>query len=116
MASLHVEAEGVTRAGPEAVGVLAGDASSYCGWGPWSASGCQGRGDQEAGGARARVGSSPDVRAAAGCRGRGNGGFAGSSPDSRAGPCGPSVKACHMPPSRTVPWRGIPGMATSLGW
>ena len=108
MARLHVEAEDMIRAGPEAVRVPAGDASSYCGWGPWSASGYQGRGDQEAAGARARLGSSPDVRAAAGRRGRGNGGFAGSSPDSRAVPGGPSVKACHMPPSRTGP-RRAPG-------
>jgi hypothetical protein len=104
MVRLHVEAQGVTRAGPEAVEVLAGDASRYCGWGPWSASGYQGRGDQEASGARARLGSSPDVRAAAGRRGRGNYGFAGNSPDSRAVPGSPSVKACHMSPSRTGPW------------
>jgi hypothetical protein len=105
MVRLPVEAEGVTRAGPEAAGVLANNASSYCGWGPWSASGYQGRGDQEAGGASPRLGSSPHVRAAAGRRGRGNCGFAGNSPDSRAVPRGPSVKACHMPPSRTGRWR-----------
>ena len=33
MPRLHVEAEGVTRAAPEAVWELVGDASSYSGWG-----------------------------------------------------------------------------------
>ena len=41
MPGLHVEAQGVSRAGPEAVWELVGDASSYSGWGSWSASGYQ---------------------------------------------------------------------------
>jgi hypothetical protein len=81
---------------------------------PCNASGYQGRGDQEAGGAPARLGSSPDARAAAGRLGRGNGGFAGNSPDSRAVPGGPSVKAWHTPPTRTAPWRA-PSAAVHAG-
>ena len=42
MARSHAEAESVTRAGPEAAWELVGDASSYCEWEPWSASGYQG--------------------------------------------------------------------------
>ena len=83
---------------------LAGDVRNCCKWGRWSASGYRGRGDQAAGGAPARLGSSPDVRASAGRRSRGNGGFAGNSPESRAVPGGPSVKACHTPPRQTAPW------------
>jgi uncharacterized protein YndB with AHSA1/START domain len=49
-ARLHVEAEGVARATPEAVWELVSDASRYCQWGPWSASGYDSRGDQAADG------------------------------------------------------------------
>jgi uncharacterized protein YndB with AHSA1/START domain len=52
-ARLHVEAEGVARAAPEAVWDLVSDADRYCQWGPWSASGYRSRGDQTAGGAGA---------------------------------------------------------------
>jgi len=41
MAQLHVEAEGVTRAAPEAVWELVANADRYHQWGPWSASGYQ---------------------------------------------------------------------------
>ena len=51
MAQLHVEAEGVARAAPEAVWELIADASSYCEWGPWSASGYQDPGDHAPDGA-----------------------------------------------------------------
>jgi hypothetical protein len=51
MAGLHVEAEGVTRAAPEVVWQLVADADRYHEWGPWSASGYQGQGDQAADGA-----------------------------------------------------------------
>ena len=45
MAQLHVEAEGVTQAAPEAVWELVANADSYHEWGPWSASGYQSPGD-----------------------------------------------------------------------
>jgi uncharacterized protein YndB with AHSA1/START domain len=48
MTQLHVEAEGVAQAAPEVVWELVSDADSYSEWGPWSASGYQGRGDQAA--------------------------------------------------------------------
>ena len=48
MARLHVEAEGVAQAAPEAVWELVANADSYSEWGPWSASGYQDRGDQAA--------------------------------------------------------------------
>src|SRR5215470_527355 len=41
MAQLHVQAEGVAQAAPEAVWELVADAGSYHQWGPWSASGYQ---------------------------------------------------------------------------
>jgi uncharacterized protein YndB with AHSA1/START domain len=50
MAQLHVEAEGVTRAAPEAVWELVANADSYHEWGPWSASGYQSPGDPAHGG------------------------------------------------------------------
>ena len=49
MARLHVEAEGVTRAAPEAVWELVADAETYHEWGPWSASGYQSPGEHPAG-------------------------------------------------------------------
>jgi uncharacterized protein YndB with AHSA1/START domain len=52
-ARLHVEAEGVARAAPEAVWELVSDASRYCQWGPWSASGYDSPGDPAADGAGA---------------------------------------------------------------
>jgi uncharacterized protein YndB with AHSA1/START domain len=45
MAQLHVEAEGVTQAAPEAVWELVANADSYHQWGPWSVSGYQNPGD-----------------------------------------------------------------------
>src|SRR5215472_13078723 len=39
MAQLHVEAQGVAQAAPEAVWKLVANADSYSEWGPWSASG-----------------------------------------------------------------------------
>ncbi len=51
MARLHVEAEGVTRAAPEAVWELVADADRYHEWGPWSASGYQSPGEQARSGA-----------------------------------------------------------------
>ena len=39
MSQLHVEAEGVTRAAPEAVWELVANAGLYSEWGPWSAGG-----------------------------------------------------------------------------
>ena len=42
MAQLHVEAEGVAHAAPEAVWQLVANADSYQQWGPWNASGYQG--------------------------------------------------------------------------
>ena len=47
---LHVEAEGVARATPEAVWELVSNASRYCEWGPWSASGYDSPGDEAADG------------------------------------------------------------------
>ena len=41
MARLHVEAEGMAQAAPEAVWELVGYADRYHEWGPWSASGFQ---------------------------------------------------------------------------
>lgn len=46
MAQLHVEAEGVARAAPQAVWELVADAGSYHEWGPWSAGGYENLGDQ----------------------------------------------------------------------
>src|SRR5262249_58030097 len=45
MAQLHVEAEGVAHAAPEAVWELVANADSYQRWGPWSGSGYQSPGD-----------------------------------------------------------------------
>ena len=45
MARLHVEAEGVAHAAPEAVWELVANADSYQRWGPWRASGYQSPGD-----------------------------------------------------------------------
>ena len=45
MAQLHVEAEGMAQAAPEAVWELVGHADRYHEWGPWSASGYQSPGD-----------------------------------------------------------------------
>jgi len=53
MAQLHVEAEGVTRAAPEAVWELVSDADRYHEWGPWNASGYRSPGDAAHGGAGA---------------------------------------------------------------
>jgi uncharacterized protein YndB with AHSA1/START domain len=53
MARLHVEAEGVAPATPEAVWELVSNASRYCQWGPWSASGDNSPADQAADGAGA---------------------------------------------------------------
>jgi len=52
-ARLHVEAQGVARAAPEVVWELVSNASRYCQWGPWSASGYESPDDQAAGGAGA---------------------------------------------------------------
>jgi uncharacterized protein YndB with AHSA1/START domain len=52
-ARLHVEAEGVARAAPEAVWELVSNASRYCQWGPWSASGYDSPGDEARDGAGA---------------------------------------------------------------
>ena len=41
MAQLHVEAEGVAQAAPEAVWELVANANRYQQWGPWTASGYQ---------------------------------------------------------------------------
>ena len=49
MAQLHVEAEGVAHAAPEAVWQLVANADSYQQWGPWNASGYQGRAADGAG-------------------------------------------------------------------
>ena len=49
MAQLHVEAEGVAQAAPEAVWQLVANADSYQQWGPWNASGYQGRAADGAG-------------------------------------------------------------------
>jgi len=46
MASLHVEAQGVARATPEAVWELVTNARSYHKWGPWSAGGYENLGDR----------------------------------------------------------------------
>jgi uncharacterized protein YndB with AHSA1/START domain len=51
MTQLHVEAEGVARAAPQAVWELAANADRYPQWGPWSAAGYSSRGDQEGVGA-----------------------------------------------------------------
>jgi uncharacterized protein YndB with AHSA1/START domain len=51
MAKLHVEAEGLAQAAPEAVWELVADADSYQKWGPWSASGYESPGDRAADGA-----------------------------------------------------------------
>ncbi len=39
MTRLQIEAEGTTRAGPDAVWPLVADATRYAEWGPWDASG-----------------------------------------------------------------------------
>jgi len=49
MAQLHVEAEGVAQAAPEAVWELVANANRYQQWGPWNASGYQGRAADGAG-------------------------------------------------------------------
>ena len=49
MALLLVEAEGVAQAAPEAVWQLVANADSYQQWGPWNASGYQGRAADGAG-------------------------------------------------------------------
>lgn len=49
-ARLHIEAEGLSRARPEDVWELVADASRYCEWGPWSASGYHSPGDPAADG------------------------------------------------------------------
>src|SRR6516165_219850 len=49
MAQLHVEAEGVAQAAPEAVWQLVANADSDQQWGPWNASGYQGRAADGAG-------------------------------------------------------------------
>ena len=41
MTDLHVEAEGTASAAPEVIWPLVADATRYCEWGPWSASGYQ---------------------------------------------------------------------------
>ena len=46
MAQLHVEAEGVAQAPPEAVWELVANADRYSEWGPWSASGYENLGAQ----------------------------------------------------------------------
>jgi uncharacterized protein YndB with AHSA1/START domain len=51
MAQLHVEAEGVARAAPEAVWELVSNADKYSEWGPWSASGYENLGAQATDGA-----------------------------------------------------------------
>jgi uncharacterized protein YndB with AHSA1/START domain len=53
MTKLHVEAEGLAKAAPEAVWELVADADSYHTWGPWSASGYENAGDLAADGAGA---------------------------------------------------------------
>ena len=45
MTRLHVEAEGVTRAGPEVVWPLVADVTRYAEWGPWDESGYERPGD-----------------------------------------------------------------------
>ena len=49
MAQLRVEAEGVAQAAPEAVWELVANADRYSEWGPWNASGYQGRAADGAG-------------------------------------------------------------------
>ena len=49
MAQLHVEAEGVAQAAPEAVWELVANADSYQEWGPWNSSGYQGQAADGAG-------------------------------------------------------------------
>jgi uncharacterized protein YndB with AHSA1/START domain len=39
MTNLHVEAEGTAKVAPAAVWPLVADATRYCEWGPWNASG-----------------------------------------------------------------------------
>jgi len=51
MARLHVEAQGVARAAPEAVWELVANASGYHQWGPWSAGGYENLGDRAPDGA-----------------------------------------------------------------
>ncbi len=51
MSQLHVEAEGVTRAAPEAVWELVANAGLYSEWGPWSAGGYENLGDRAPDGA-----------------------------------------------------------------
>ena len=51
MTQLHVEAEGVARAAPQAVWELVANAGSYSQWGPWNASGYSSPGDQNGVGA-----------------------------------------------------------------
>ena len=51
MARLHVEAEGVARATPQAVWELIANAGTYSEWGPWSAGGYENLGDQAPDGA-----------------------------------------------------------------
>ena len=45
MTQVHVEAEGMAQAAPEAVWELVANAGTYSEWGPWSASGYQNPGD-----------------------------------------------------------------------
>jgi uncharacterized protein YndB with AHSA1/START domain len=51
MTQFRVEAEGATRAAPEAVWELVANADSYSEWGPWSAGGYQNLRDQAPDGA-----------------------------------------------------------------
>jgi uncharacterized protein YndB with AHSA1/START domain len=51
MARLHVEAQGVARAAPEALWELVTNASRYHQWGPWSAGGYENLGDRAPDGA-----------------------------------------------------------------
>ena len=51
MARLHVEAEGVAQAAPEALWELVANADRYSEWGPWSASGYENLGGQAPDGA-----------------------------------------------------------------
>ena len=46
MTQVHVEAEGMAQAAPEAVWELVANAGTYSEWGPWSASGYENLGDQ----------------------------------------------------------------------
>jgi uncharacterized protein YndB with AHSA1/START domain len=48
MAQLHVEAEGTSRATPDAVWRLVGDADRFAEWGPWDDGGYERPGDESA--------------------------------------------------------------------